>query len=217
VTAFDKGQTIYCSGDPATHIYLVMDGLVRTSTISMDREIVVDFFGKLDLFGESALTFCDDPRSESAAAVEHALVMSWSVGDIHDLLALQPRLAVALLKLVAGRSNFFCRRIVSLSCDKISLRLARSLLWFAERFGTPESNGGVKIMRVTHAVLAGYLGTSRELVTIYMNQLRADGCVRYSRRGISVQPDLLREWLGKAETHSIGPLDKRRTTRLAAH
>ena len=47
----------------------------------------------------------------------------------------------------------------------------------------------------THELLSQYVGTSREIVTHYMNQFRKQGYLDYSRRGIVLDRDALGEWL----------------------
>jgi Mn-dependent DtxR family transcriptional regulator len=48
---------------------------------------------------------------------------------------------------------------------------------------------------LTHQVISEYVGTSREIVTFQMNHLRQKGLLRYSRKGIQVYTDALREHL----------------------
>jgi CRP-like cAMP-binding protein len=48
------------------------------------------------------------------------------------------------------------------------------------------------MMPFTHVLLSQYVGTSREIVTHYMNQFRKQGYVSYSRRGILLHRDTLR-------------------------
>jgi hypothetical protein len=52
--------------------------------------------------------------------------MAWSTAEIEDMVAKRPRLAVALLQILARRSIDFTERIESLSVDNIARRLARS-------------------------------------------------------------------------------------------
>ena len=75
------------------------------------------------------------------------------------------------------------------------LRLARSLIRFSERLGTSEEDGSVRMVPFTHELLSQYVGTSREIVTHYMNQFRRQGYLRYSRKGIILYRDAFREWL----------------------
>jgi hypothetical protein len=52
----------------------------------------------------------------------------------------------------------------------------------------------VQIMPFTHELLSQYVGTSREIITLYMNQFRRDGYLDYSRQGILLHGDALRAW-----------------------
>jgi CRP-like cAMP-binding protein len=51
---------------------------------------------------------------------------------------------------------------------------------------------------LTHELLSQYVGTSREIVTHYMNQFRKQGYLRYSRKGIVLYRDALQDWLTEA-------------------
>lgn len=48
---------------------------------------------------------------------------------------------------------------------------------------------------LTHQLIAEYVGTSREIVTFQMNHLRQLGYIRYSRKGIEVYLQALKEHL----------------------
>jgi CRP-like cAMP-binding protein len=93
------------------------------------------------------------------------------------------------------RAIDFGHRIESFSVDNIARRLARALIRFSERLGTPEADGSIRMAPFTHELLAQYVGTSREIVTHYMNQFRRQGCLKYSRKGISLQRDAFKDWL----------------------
>jgi hypothetical protein len=54
---------------------------------------------------------------------------------------------------------------------------------------TLEEDGSVRMMPFTHALLSQYVGTSREIVTHYMNRFRKQGYMNYSRQGISLNRD----------------------------
>jgi len=88
----------------------------------------------------------------------------------------------------------FGSRIESFSVDNIARRLAdRSSVspngWpsVGRRFGADDS--------FTHELLSQYVGTSREIVTHYMNQFRRQGYLRYSRKGILLHRDAMKDWL----------------------
>src|SRR6185437_2456214 len=107
----------------------------------------------------------------------------------------RPRLAVALLQILVQRTVDFTHRIESFSLDNIARRLARSLIRFSERLGTAETDGSVRMAPFTHELLSQYVGTSREIVTHYMNQFRRQGYLRYSRKGIVLYREALTDHL----------------------
>jgi CRP/FNR family transcriptional regulator len=191
-TEYSQGQTIYGPDHVSKSIYLVVSGKVLISQIAAEgSEVLLEIVRPDELFGESA--FLDVPqRPEQAAALERATLMTWAISDMEELVMKRPRLAVALLQVLAQRNAEFSRRIESFSLDTIERRLARSLIRFSERLGTPEEDGSVRMMPLTHEMLSRYVGTSREIVTQYMNRFRKQGYVSYSRHGIVLYRDVLK-------------------------
>ena len=195
IAEYKKGQLIYDQDQPSTSIYLVIEGKVKVSRMKDDgRQVVVDIYQPDEFFGESALLNLPH-RSEQAVALDNASLMGWSAAEIEDMVAKRPRLAVALLQILTQRSIDFTERIESFSADNIARRLARSLIRFAGRQGTRGDDGSARMAPLTHELLAQYVGTSREIVTHYMNQFRKEGYLQYSRRGIVLDHNALGEWL----------------------
>jgi CRP/FNR family transcriptional regulator len=186
---------IYNQDQPSTSIYLVIDGKIKVSRLADDgHQVVMDIYQPDEFFGESA--FLNLPhRPEQAVALENAKLMAWSTTEIDDIIMKRPRLAVALLQILAQRTMDFTYRIESFSVDNISRRLARTLIRFSERLGTQEEDGSVRMVPFTHELLSQYVGTSREIVTHYMNQFRRQGYLRYSRKGIILYRDAVKDWL----------------------
>jgi CRP/FNR family transcriptional regulator len=195
IVEYRKGQQVYNQDQPSTNIFLVIDGKVKVSRLAADgHQVVVDIYQPDEFFGESA--FLDLPhRAEQASALEDTRLMTWTATEIEDIVMKRPRLAVALLQILTQRTIDFTHRIEGFSVDNISRRLARSLLRFSDRLGTLEADGSVRMAPFTHELLSQYVGTSREIVTHYMNQFRRQGYLRYSRKGITLHRDALRGWL----------------------
>jgi CRP/FNR family transcriptional regulator len=189
---------IYNQDQPSNSIYLVIDGKIKVSRLADDgHQVVMDIYQPDEFFGESA--FLNLPhRPEQAVALENAKLMAWSTTEIDDIIMKRPRLAVALLQILAQRTMDFTYRIESFSVDNIARRLARTLIRFSERLGTQEEDGSVRMVPFTHELLSQYVGTSREIVTHYMNQFRRQGYLRYSRKGIILYRDAVKDWLRQA-------------------
>jgi len=195
IIEYRKGQVIYNHDQPSTSIFLVIDGKVKVCRLANNgRQVVVDIYQKDDFFGESAF-LSSTARNEQAVALEGTKVMAWTAAEIEDLVTRRPRLAIALLQIMVERSSELGYRIESFSVDNIAGRLARALIRFSERLGRKAEDGSVHMMPFTHELLSQYVGTSREIVTHYMNDFRRHGYLRYSRKGIQLYREALQDWL----------------------
>jgi len=192
---YKKGQTIYDHDQPSSSVYLVIGGKVKVCRITDDgRQVVVDIYQADEFFGESAF-LGNVQRAEMAMALENTKVMTWTTTDIEDISMKRPKLAIAMMQLLVQRSVDFAYRIESFSVDNIARRLARTLIRFSDRLGSKQDDGSIQMIPFTHELLSQYVGTSREIVTHYMNQFRRQGYLRYSRKGIMLHRDAIREWL----------------------
>ncbi|MBZ5579488.1 MAG: Crp/Fnr family transcriptional regulator [Acidobacteriia bacterium] len=195
VLEYRRGRTIYSREQPSASVYLVIAGKVKVTRYSAaGQEVVLDIYQADDFFGEAALLgVC--PSSEEATAFEDSRLMAWTGPEIESLASRQPRLAIALLQVLARRNVDLTSRVESLAVDNIKRRVARTLIRLSERMGTPSQDGSVQMIPFTHELLSQYVGTSREVVTLHMNQFRKLGFLRYSRRGMTVCRDAFQEWM----------------------
>src|SRR5690348_459891 len=204
VTECRKGSSIYDRSQPSKGLYLVIEGMVKvTHQDDNGHEVVVDLYQRDEFFGESG--FLDlGTESEAAKAFEDSKLMAWTAAELDALATRQPRLGIALLQVLTRRNVDLTHRVVSLAIDDIAHRVARTLLRFSERLGTSADDGTVRLIPITHELLSQYVGTSREVVTLHMNRFRRDGYLRYSRKGLIVNPTALHGWLKGQSYHAPG-------------
>jgi len=195
VIDYRRGQVIFDEQHPSNGLHLVVQGRVKvTIPLNDSTQTVVDLFTTDDFFGESSL-LGSAQYPEQATALDDVTLMSWTAAEIEDQVARQPRLGVALVQMLVKRGLDYEERLQSFALDKTPERVIRALLRFAERLGTRAEDGSAKIPPLTHQVISEYVGTSREIVTFQMNHLRQKGYLRYSRRGLQVYVEALRQYL----------------------
>jgi CRP/FNR family cyclic AMP-dependent transcriptional regulator len=194
---YRKGEVIYGWEHPSSSMYLVVEGRVKIGQLRDDgRETIIDIRQRDDSFGELAfLNLSNCP--EQATALENARVMTWSTSTVEHTLQRRPRLAIALLQVLAQHITDLNDRIQNFRIDNSARRLAWSLIRFSDR-KIPQEDGRVHIVAFTHELLAQYLGTSREIVTRHLTQFRRDGYVQYSRKGLLLDREALYTWLGQS-------------------
>jgi CRP-like cAMP-binding protein len=205
VTDYNRGDTIFDEANPSNALHLVVQGRVKvTIPLEDGSQTVVDFFSTDDFFGESAMLGANAVL-ERAVALDTVTLMSWTRAEIEEQIEREPRLGIALMQMEVKRGLEYQERLQSFALDKTPERIIRALLRFADHIGAPAEDGSLRIPPLTHQAISEYVGTSREIVTFQMNQLRQSGFLRYSRRGIQVYADALREHLksSQARAHDV--------------
>ncbi|MEZ5362419.1 MAG: Crp/Fnr family transcriptional regulator [Bryobacterales bacterium] len=199
--SFSKDQMIYDTHDSAESIFLLVDGAVKISRFSTGgRETVIDVESRESFFGLTAvLGEGEGLRGEMAVALEPTQVMEWKLDELRTMIARTPELGAALMRVVARKLNDADNRIESFAVDHIPQRLVKALLRLGDRFGEPKGPGGVlRLMPLTHDLIAKHVGTSREIITQHMSKLRRRGLLSYSRAGLEIDPLKLRAELEKS-------------------
>jgi CRP-like cAMP-binding protein len=120
-------------------------------------------------------------------------------------------LGLALMEMVIARCLELSERIQAMATCMTPQRVMLALLQLARQLGEPRPDGAVRMASLTHHTLAEYVGTSREIVSSQMSNLRRRGLIQYSRQHIDVYCDAVEETL-----RSQGVISRQTGTRAAA-
>jgi CRP-like cAMP-binding protein/DNA-binding CsgD family transcriptional regulator len=190
-----KGQVIYDSERPATHLYLVIEGRVKVIRTSPDGpKVLLDVYKAEELFGESSLLSLPH-CPEMAAAIEPVTLMAWTPADLYGIIQTRPQLGVALSQMLVQRLIDCQTRVESFAVDRVNQRLARMLIRLADKQSESSEDGAVRISGLKHQLLSDYVVTTRATVTHWMNCFRHQGLLRYSGDNLFLYPDALKQWL----------------------
>ena len=90
----------------------------------------------------------------------------------------------------SGRKMYVhCIKGIGLDLRK---RIALELMHLADRFGTTDARGIVINVNISHEVLAGIVGASRQQVTEHLNQFDREMCISRDGRRIIISAQKLR-------------------------
>ena len=107
--------------------------------------------------------------------------------DFQHWLAEYPALHHYVLTLLGQRLAYAEHRIIALALDGIARRLARLLVMMAERYGTALESGEVVInLKLPHREIADLVGSTRESVTMHLNELRRQKLIDFCDRRIVI-------------------------------
>jgi CRP/FNR family transcriptional regulator, cyclic AMP receptor protein len=175
------GTEVFSQGDPADTVYAIVSGAGRVRIGAADRRskaLMVEVFYAGDVFGEIGVI---DGGTRSAAAVVEGRVRLMRLPGTAFLEALSRSAALgeALSWSLARRLRRTFELLQDASFETLEVRLARQVLYLAQREGRQTDQG----LRLAHRLRQGDLadllgGTTRSIITI-LNGWRAAGLVQY--------------------------------------
>jgi len=186
ITVYPPGAVMCVEGDPATHVFVLVDGWVKILHVTSDgHELVLALRGRGDTVGEMAgETTGYRTATMQAIGTVRALIVPYekfsSFLDAHDGADRAYRRAVTL------RWNDAESMLRTRSVTSGAQRLAALLLELAGRHGG-DVDGGVRMpMTLTQEELASLAGASRATVTRALSNWRRRGIIRTGQRDITI-------------------------------
>jgi len=175
------GAEVFAQGDRADAVYAIVggDGHVRIGAIDRrSKSLMVEVFRAGDIFGELGV-MDGGMRTATAVAEGRIRLMRIPGKTFLDLLSHNPALGEALCRSLAQRLRRTFELFQGASFETLEVRLARQVLYLADREGRQTDQGVRLTRRLRQGDLADLLGaTTRSIITI-LNTWRAAGLVLY--------------------------------------
>ena len=186
VRNFDPGEALLHERQVPDSVMVVDSGRVKVVSATREgREVVLAVRSAGDLIGEHSI-FDGTPRSSSAIAIDRVEALVLRSVAFEGFLGRNPRVALALLKLISGRLRESDRKRIEYSAHDAGGRVASRLIELVDRFGREVGDGTRIDLPLTQEDLAGWTGVSVESVSKTTRSMRDLGWIRTGRRQITV-------------------------------
>lgn len=177
VKAYAPRQPIFEKGDPGDSLYGILYGRVRIFATSDDgHQILLNMMETGELFGEIAL-LDGRARTASAAAIEEVDLLCIHRNHFLPYLQSNPELILAMLALLCERLRWTSTLIEDSAFLSVPARLAKRLLYLADRYGKAEEDGVRIALRLSQRDLASMIGATREVVNKQLAAWRNEGLI----------------------------------------
>lgn len=189
-------QIIFMQGDAADALFYIERGWIKVSVVAFNgKEAVIALAGGGELFGTRCL-IKKYARLGTATTLSDCTIIRVATAAVTRMLREEPDFAEMFAGYLVQQAIRREEDIVDYLTNSSERRLARSLLRFVDdRRG---DNSRSVSTRVTQAVLANMIGTTRSRVSFFMNKFRRQGFVEYGRHGqVTVNSELLHDFLAQ--------------------
>jgi CRP/FNR family transcriptional regulator, cyclic AMP receptor protein len=185
---FNKDQFIYFPDEPSTHIYMIVSGRVRIGHYQDDgKEIVSAILTTGEIFGELALAGEEKRRDFAQAMEPNTTICPMSLQDLKALMLENKELSFKILKLIGLRLMKLERKLELLVCKDARTRVIEFLKDSAAWKGKKVGYETMIPTRLTHKDIAALTGTSRQTVTMILNELKEKNLINFDRKKILIR------------------------------
>ena len=173
-------------GEPATHLFIIVDGWVKIFSVTEDgHEMVLALRGYGDIVGEiSGETAGYRTATIQAIDAVRALIVGYD--RFSSFLDSNPGAAHAHRRVMTQRWSDAAMMLQIRAMTSGAQRLARLLLDLAGRHGEEKDSEIHVAMPLSQEELASLAGTSRATVTRAYNDWRRRGLIRTGQRHIKI-------------------------------
>jgi CRP-like cAMP-binding protein len=181
-------SVIYQPGETSEHIYLLSKGAVKISTHSSEgKEVIKQLIHPEAIFGELALVG-EAKRSETAQSLkEEVQYYTIRTADFQRILATNPKLSQQVLFLFGQRMMAAESKLENLIFKDARSRIVSFLHEVVAKRGRQVGYEMLLKHSLTHQDIANITCTSRQTVTLVLNELRKENLIYFNRGRILVR------------------------------
>lgn len=179
---------IYVAGDPSDTIYFLEKGTVKICTHSGDgKEVIKSLIHPKAMFGERGL-IGEDQRMDFAQALKEKVVLyTLKVEDVKKLMRDNFGLCSSLMMLFGNQLMNAERKLESLIFKDARTRIIEFIKDSINRRGRRIGYEMLLKHSLTHQDIANITCTSRQTVTLVLNELRKSDLIYFNRGKILVR------------------------------
>lgn len=183
-----KNEYIYFPNDPSKVVFFLKRGRVKIGKFTDDgKEIIKAILHPGEIFGEMAIAG-QEKRTDFAQAMDSdVMICATNVEDINTIMKSNPKLSLALTKSIGERLMNVERKMDSLIFKDARTRIIELIVQMAEKYGTKVGDETLLVHDLTHQDFANLTATSRQTVTVTLNELRDKNLIYMERKKILIR------------------------------
>ena len=189
VRSFNKNSIVITEGDSSSSLYVILSGEVKVYVSDEEGKTnIVNRLGPGDYFGELSL-IDEAPRSASVEAITRCQISILARQHFIQYLEQHPRVAIALLQGMGRRLRDTTGHAKNLALMDVFGRIANVLLSAAE-----DEDGRLITPALTQQDIADQVGSSREMVSRILKDLKAGGYIELDGKRIVIRKNIPDRW-----------------------
>lgn len=185
---FPKNTFIYNPGEEADWIYFMIAGVVKTGTFNEEgKEVIKNILYPGEMFGELGLSGMTERPDFAGTLKGEVDVLRIPVKILKELINKNPDVGLRMIEKLGERITRSEKRLERLIFDDARTRIIDFLHEQATKNGKKFADETLIRHGFTHQDMANITGTSRQLVTIVLNELKRENLINFDRSSILIR------------------------------
>jgi CRP/FNR family transcriptional regulator len=172
-----RGDVHFVADEPASGMFVIVSGAIRAFRVSAEGREQVIHVERAGATLAEVPVFDDGAYPATASAEEDSVVLFIDKPAFKQCLLAHPQIALAALKVLAGRLRGHVELVETVSLLNVGRRLARFLVGDAQARGTWVDGRMELTLSLSHQQIAARVGSVREVVTRALARLQKDGLI----------------------------------------
>jgi CRP/FNR family transcriptional regulator, arginine deiminase pathway regulator len=191
--SYKKNQLLFMQGDPRDKVFFLLDGYVMYERSSQDGNMLyLDFIKKNQMFPYGGI-FQDQVYQDTAIAVTDIHLYFIQAHVLEEMFKSNPKQLLYIISKLSDILNLHQKRVQKILIPNAQERVLHSLQYLMEDLGKKEGTDIVIPCPLTATNIAKLSGTTRETVSLLINQLKREKILSVTSKIITIhQPEYLK-------------------------
>ncbi len=182
--SFNKGETIYNTGEDAKKLFCLNEGAVKISVEDDEGNIqIVDFKKKVDFLGFHEL-MSEKEYSTSATAINNVSICTIKKSDFFEIVKNNPDLSMKVIKNLSESLRATEKRIIKLTKKQMRARLAGAILELTDIYGYSKNDKRLIDIMIKRKELANFSNMTTANAIRTISAFKKENLIRIERRKI---------------------------------
>ncbi len=183
---FRKNTYIFLNEIEGSSIYYIVKGNVHIGMYIDDKETLTSKVLPGEFFGENAL-LVEKSTKEFALVASDSLIAVIPINDWTNITCKHPELNIFMMQMVLKRKKEVQDRLESVLFKDTKTRIIEFLLQCLTEDGVKDHNDYMITPMITHQNIANWVSTSRQTVTLLLNELKEKSIIEFDRKNFIVK------------------------------
>lgn len=183
--SFKPKDIIFCEYEPGNTFYFLIEGRIKVTKITADKEKTLDILMPGEIFGEMAILE-EAPRSATMVALDEVKVLEFNKENFQSLMQAKPELAIKLIKIFAKRIYDQKRRLMILTLNDPEVKVMDVFIMLAENRNIDTNDTSTIDFKITPEEVANWSGLDKAKTVQILNHYAKQGRISIKKEEIIV-------------------------------